>query len=683
MADKVRNGQLEFPDRPFVTFGREICGDLASGEAREWLVTNGMGGFASGTVSGHLSRRFHGLLIAALRPPLGRTLLVSKFDEIADYDGKTYPLATNRWQGDGIDPDGYRQIEEFHLSGTSPVWTYAVADARLSKTIWMEQGANTTYIRYRMESGSRRMKLQIKTLVNYRDFYCLTQAGEWRMNITPVENGLRILAFQGAVTLYLLSPTGVFVPCHEWYRNYELANERYRGLDHREDHLHAGNLLADLSTGDSLTIVATTDPHVSLDVETAWRAHAERERSLLARFRSFHPQSVIPPWAEQLALAADQFIVNRSLADGASAGTVIAGYHWFGDWGRDTMVALPGLTLATGRPEIARSILLAWAGFADQGMLPNRFPESGEKPEYNTVDAALWYFQAVREYWIKTQDMEFLRAVFPTLESIAQCYTQGTRYNIHVDPADGLLYAGQAGMQLTWMDAKVGDWVVTPRIGKPVEVNALWLNALAAMKEFAVELGKPFEEFAKRAQQAKQGFERFWNPAAGCCFDVLDGPEGHETSIRPNQIFAAALPVSPFDLDRRRAIIQTIALNLLTSQGLRSLSPNAPLYRGVYAGDARQRDGAYHQGTVWGWLLGPFVLAHLRAWNNPEASARYLEPMVHHLQTHGLGTASEIFDGDAPFIPRGCIAQAWTVAEILRAWAEVASRLPAPAHPSG
>ena len=665
---------------PCVSFGREICGDLAIAETREWLVTNGIGGFASGTVSGHLTRRFHGLLVAALNPPLGRTLLASKFDEIADYNGKTYSLATNRWRSGAIDPAGYRQIEEFHLNGTSPVWRYACADARLTKTIWMEHGANTTYVRYHLESAARRLKLQVKTLVNYRGFYNLTQAGGWRMDISQVQNGLRVLAFESATPFYLLSSAGSFDPSHVWYRGYELANERFRGLDHEEDHLHAGTLMVELGPGESVTIVASTDLKANLDEESAWQAHLERESSLLAQFASVHPQSEVPPWAGQLALAADQFIVERRLASGTKASTVIAGYHWFGDWGRDTMVALPGLTLATGRPEIARSVLLTWAGFADQGMLPNRFPETGQNPEYNTVDAALWYFLAVREYWARTHDTEFLRSVFPALEEIILWYTQGTRYNIHVDPADGLLYAGVAGVQLTWMDAKVGGWVVTPRIGKPVEVNALWLNALTAMKEFAAALERQTEDLERTAQQALKGFERFWNGASECCFDVLDGPEGHDASMRPNQIFAVALPVSPFDVERQRAIVQTVARHLLTSHGLRSLAPHGPQYRGVYAGDATARDSAYHQGTVWGWLLGPFVLAHLRVWNDPAAAACYLEPMIHQLQTHGLGSASEIFDGDAPFTPRGCIAQAWTVAELLHAWEKIASHPEAPAQ---
>ncbi len=679
MAEEIKKGPLELLSQPCVSFGREICGDLQIAETREWLVTNGLGGFASGTVSGNPTRRFHGLLIAALHPPLGRTLLVSKFDEVADYDGKTYSLSTNRWKSGATDPQGYRLIEEFHLEGASPVWRYALADARLTKTLWMQQGANTTYIRYQLESASSRLKFQVKLLVNYRDFYSLTQADGWRMEVGHVENGLRVMAFAGATPFYLLASGGNFALSQEWYCGFELPEEQYRGFNCDEDHLHAGTLIADLAPGESITLVASTDPEASLDSQSSWQAHRERDNLRLTQFQNTHAGRDVPAWAGQLALAADQFIVERPPEGASRASTVIAGYHWFGDWGRDAMVSLPGLALATGRPEIARNILLSWADFADQGMLPNRFPETGEKPEYNTVDAALWYFQAVREYWTTSHDLEFLRTVFPTLAEIIQRYVQGTRYNIHVDSSDGLLYAGEPGVQLTWMDARVGNRVVTPRIGKPVEVNALWLNALSAMKEFAAELLEPTAELTRAAQQALRGFGRFWNPAESCCFDVLDAPGGNDASVRPNQIFAVSLPVSPFDLEWQRAIVQTIECRLLTSHGLRSLDPDDPRYCGAYGGDQGRRDAAYHQGTVWGWLLGPFVLAHLRVWNDHAAAARFLEPMVHQLQTHGLGTASEIFDGDAPFAPRGCIAQAWTVAELLRAWAKTSPKTQEPA----
>ena len=656
---------------PLISFGREICGDIEDSESREWLVTNGLGSFASGTVGGQLTRRYHGLLIAALQPPLGRTLLVPKFDEVVEYDGRPYPLATNRWRSGVIEPQGYRRLEEFHLEGMSPVWTYACADALVSKKVWMEYGANTTYIRYRLERASASVKLSIKALVNYRDFHSLTRAGNWMMGITRVEHGLCVNAFAGAVPFYVLSSTATVDPCHQWYRAFELTMEAQRGMNHQEDHLHAGTFVAELKPGDSVLMVASTEAQPGLDEQSALDRYDQRAKTLLEQFHEAHRGVQVPNWIDQLTLAADQFVVKRKV-DNTDGYTVIAGYHWFSDWGRDTMVALPGLALATGRPEVARSILLAWAGFADGGMLPNRFLESGEKPEFNTVDATLWYFQAVRAYWNHAHDRDFLNQVFPVLCEMIAAYMRGTRYNIHLDRADGLLYAGQEGLQLTWMDAKVGDQVMTPRIGKPVEINALWLNALVAMKEFADELGSPGDDFYHSAQDAIKGFERFWNAPGAYCFDVLDGPGGNDASLRPNQIFAVSLPESPFDEQRQRAIVEVVSRHLQATPGLRTLAPDDPQYKGTYAGNQRERDGAYHQGTVWGWLLGHFVKAHLRVHNDSAAAAAFLVPVVHHLQAQGLGTVGEIYDADPPFTPRGCIAQAWTVSGILEAWEKTA-----------
>ncbi len=656
---------------PLISFGREICGDVNAAESREWLVTNGLGGFASGTVGGQLTRRYHGLLIAALRPPLGRTLLVPKFDEVAEYDGRPYPLATNRWRSGVIEPQGFRRIEEFRLEGTSPVWTYALADALLTKKIWMEQGANTTYVRYRLERAGEPVKLSIKVLVNYRDFHSLTRAGSWHMDIRRVDHGLCVNAFYGAAPFYVLSSASSVEPNHQWYRAFELSMERFRGMNSQEDHLHAGTFFATLSPGDSVLVVASTVPRPEVDAQSALERHEARQKKLLTQFHDLHRGVEVAAWVDQLVLAADQFVVKRNLKD-SEGYTVIAGYHWFSDWGRDTMVALPGVALATGRSDVARNILLAWAGFANGGMLPNRFLESGEKPEYNAVDATLWYFLAVRAYWEHTHDRDFLKQVFPVLCDMIAAFMRGTRYNIHLDRADGLLYAGQEGLQLTWMDAKVGAQVITPRIGKPVEINALWLNALVAMKEFADELQSPGDDFQHSAKQTMKGFERFWNAPAGYCFDVLDGPDGNDASLRPNQIFAVALPESPFDLERQRAIVDTVARHLQASPGLRTLAPDDPHYKGTYAGGQTERDGAYHQGTVWGWLLGPFVTAHLRVHNDPQAAASFLAPVIHHLQAQGLGSVGEIYDADPPFTPRGCIAQAWTVAGMLDAWEKTA-----------
>jgi predicted glycogen debranching enzyme len=656
---------------PFISFGRELFGEVASAESREWLVTNGLGGFASGTVGGQLTRRYHGLLIAALQPPLGRTLLVPKFDEVVEYDGRPYPLATNRWRSGVIEPQGYRRIEEFHLEGMSPVWTYACADALLSKKVWMEHGANTTYIRYRVERASESARLSIKALVNYRDFHNLTRAGNWRMDISQVERGLCINAFYGATPFYVLSSAAIVQPCHQWYRAFELSAEALRGMNHQEDHLHAGTFEVELKPGDSVLMVVSTDARPDLDARSALERLAERRKTLMGQFHDVHHGVPVPDWIDQLALAADQFVVKRKVKE-KDGYTVIAGYHWFSDWGRDTMVALPGLTLATGRADVARNILLAWSGFVDGGMLPNRFLESGEKPDFNTVDAALWYFNAVRIYWSHTRDKEFLKQIFPVLCDMIAAHMRGTRYNIHLDRSDGLLYAGQEGLQLTWMDAIVGDQVVTPRIGKPVEINALWLNALAAMKEFADELGSPADDFQHAAADATKGFERFWNAPAGYCFDVLDGPEGNDASLRPNQIFTVGLPESPFDPERQRAIVDAVGRYLQATPGLRTLAPDDPHYKGTYAGNQEDRDGAYHQGTVWGWLMGPFVKAHLRVHNDPAVAGSFLAPVVHQIQAQGLGTVGEIYDADPPFLPRGCIAQAWTVGGILEAWEKTA-----------
>jgi predicted glycogen debranching enzyme len=668
---QARKEKLEPP----VEFGREICGELAVAEKREWLVTNGIGGYASGPVAGMQTRRYHGLLVAALNPPLGRTLLVSQFQEIAEYNGHRYELSTCHWSGGTVAPAGHRLIESFRLEGTVPVWTYACADALIEKRIWMEQGANTTYVTYRVVRGCWPVGLEIKALVNYRDYHASTHAGGWQMHVEGVEHGLRVSAFDGATPFFLMSAAAKAEPAHFWFHNFDLDAERYRGLDDREDHLHAGTFRATLSIGETLTLVATTDTSADLNGEMAQRRQSAHNESLFDRWTVANEATAneAPAWVGQLVLAADQFVVNRPLANEPDGKTVIAGYHWFGDWGRDTMIALPGLTLTMGRPEIAAKILQTFARFVDQGMLPNVFPDAGQKPEYNTADAALWYFEAVRQYVAATNDLKFLRELYPVLAAIIDWHLRGTRYRIHADSEDGLLYAGEPGVQLTWMDAKVGDWVVTPRIGKPVEINALWLNAVCTMTEFARLLKRPTAGHACLAKRARAGFAKFWNEATQCCFDVIDGPHGNDATIRPNQILAVSLPESALTPEQQRAVVDTCARELLTSHGLRSLAPGDRQYRGHYGGAQLDRDGSYHQGTTWAWLLGPFVLAHLRVYNDPKQAAGFLEPIAHHLKAHGLGSISEIFDGDAPFTPRGCIAQAWSVAEVLRAWTVVAA----------
>ena len=677
VSSRRRSAKKDTPQNTEVQFGREICGVLDVAEQREWLVTNGIGGFASGTVSGNLTRRYHGLLVAALQPPVGRMQLVAKLDEIARYDGADYALGTNRWSSGAIEPHGYAHIESFRLDGTMPVWRFASGDATLEKRVWMRHGENTTYVQYTLLRGSQTMELELRTLINYRDFHSNTHAGDWGMKIDAVKSGLQVTAFDGAISFYLLSADAKVEPRHDWISDYFLPLEKYRGLDDREDNLLAAVFRATLQTNQRVSIVFSTDANAALDGNAVCTENAKREADLLAQWSSTDGPAATAAtaatgWIRQLILAADQFVVRRDLPDTTEVTdgkTIIAGYHWFGDWGRDTMIALPGLTLATGRADIAKQILLSFARYIDGGMLPNNFPDAGGRPEYNTVDAALWFFEAVRQYFAATQDAETLAKLFPVMAQMIDAHVAGTRYQIHVDQVDGLLYAGEPGVQLTWMDAKVGDWVVTPRIGKPVEINALWFNALETMANLASAAKQSAEPFAKLAERAKQSFAKFWNSSAGCCYDVIDAPGiGNDATLRPNQILAVSLPQSPLSAEQQKAVVDVCARRLLTSHGLRSLAQSEPGYQGHYGGGVRERDGAYHQGTVWGWLLGPFVLAHLRVYKDRSAAMSFLEPLGKQIHSHGLGTLSEIFDGEAPFTPRGCIAQAWTVAEVLRAW---------------
>jgi predicted glycogen debranching enzyme len=670
-----------------LTWGREVTGDLGAAERREWLCVNGIGGFASGTIAGTQTRRYHGLLVAALAPPLGRTLLAPQVHDALDYAGRAWALCCARWASGVADPAGYTLIEHFRLDGTTPVWTYACADALVERRVWMEPDANTTYVRWRVLRARERVGIEIRALANYRDYHAITRAGDWRMDVASIPDGLRVTAFAGARPLMLLARGAEAEATHTWFRDFELPRERERGLDHVEDHLHVGTFRASLDPGAALTLTLSTEAAPSPDGEAAWERRARHEADALARWTRAQPDTTTAPaWVRRLVLAAEQFVVRRPLPgrtnDEQDGATVIAGYHWFGDWGRDTMIALPGLTLATGRAGVARKILMTFARFVDRGMLPNRFPDSGEAPEYNTADATLWYVEAIRAYHEATGDDGLLKDLYPTLESILAWHRDGTRYGIRQDPGDGLLAAGEPGVQLTWMDAKVGAWVVTPRIGKPVEINALWYNALVATAGFARRLRRPADDLDTQAARVAAGFERFWNARDGCCYDVLDGPDGHDAALRPNQVFAVSLPASALAPERRRAVVDTCARHLLTSYGLRSLAPFDQHYVGRYGGDQRERDGAYHQGTTWSWLLGPFALAHFNAYGDAEAARSYLAPLADHLGDYGLGSIAEIFDGDAPFAPRGCIAQAWSVAETLRAWHALAAPVAGPA-PSG
>jgi predicted glycogen debranching enzyme len=666
----VRIVETKEPIRSTVSFGREACNDLSVAEQREWLVTNGIGGFASGTVSGNLTRRYHGLLLAALNPPVGRTQLVAKTEEIADYGGCSYALATNRWTSGAVEPRGYVHIQNFHLEGTMPVWQFALGEALLEKRIWMSQGENTTYVQYRLTRGSQPMELRIAVLVNYRDYHSNTHADDWQMKIEPLPNGIYVNAFEGAAPFQLLSAKGTWEPRHEWHRDCFLPQERYRGLDDHEDHLKAAGFTIQLILEESVTLVFTSETRVDLNGESALEAQRSHDLQVEAAWRKTNSQATtVPASIQQLVHAADQFIVKRSLPDSPEGRSIIAGYPWFADWGRDTMIALPGLTLATGRPEIARQILLSFSRYVDRGMLPNNFPDAGGQPDFNTVDAAFWYVEAIRQYYEATQDRETLVALFPTLLQIIDGHLKGTRYSIHVDESDGLLYAGEPGVQLTWMDARVDGREITPRIGKPIEINALWYNALETLADLAPVAGKLSEPFAKMARVVEKSFGKFWNASAGHCYDVIDSPGvGSDPTLRPNQIFAVSLPQSPLTPEQQKSVVDVCARRLLTPHGLRSLDPHDTAYQGHYGGGPAQRDAAYHQGTAWGWLLGPFALAHFRVYRDRRLALSFLEPLANQIHTHCVGSLSEIADGDAPFMPRGCFAQAWTVAETLRIW---------------
>ncbi len=661
-----------------IDLGRAICSDITAATQREWLITNGTGSYGCGTVSGILTRCYHGYLVAALNPPLERTLLLTKLDEAVQYLGTAYPLGCDRYSGGTTTGHGYRNLQSFHLEGTTPTWTYACADALIEKRIWMQPGENTTYTSYRLIRASAPFSISIKAIVNYRNHHHTTQSRNqnsatgkpWKIQTKAHPRGLKVQAFDAAAPLYLCASKGQLFPANQWYQYYFLTQEKYRGLQHLDDHFHAATLKTTLSQGDTLTVVASTHPAPNTDGNFALKERESYENNLL---RAADHVSQANADTAQLMLAADQFIVNRATPEAPNGKTVIAGYPWFGDWGRDTMIALPGLTLATGRPEIAKPILRTFSHYLSQGMLPNAFPEANSTPGYNTVDATLWYFEAIRAYVEATQDIELLQELFPALKEIVDWHLKGTRYHVKCDSRDGLLYAGEPGAQLTWMDAKVEDWVVTPRIGKPVEVNALWINALSCMARFARTLGESELGYARLAAQASSGFERFWDAELGYCYDVIDSPttqgSRQDASIRPNQLFAVSLPYGPvLSPVQQKSIVDICAQQLVTSHGLRSLAQPHPDYTGTYGGNQLKRDGAYHQGTVWSWLIGPFVQAHLKVYSNPAIARTFLTPLIHHLSAGCVGTLSEVFDGDQPFVSRGAFAQAWSVAEVLRAW---------------
>jgi predicted glycogen debranching enzyme len=657
--------------RPLASFGREVCGDLPSSLRREWIVTNGLGGYGSGTLAGVNTRRYHGLLVAALTPPVGRTVLVGGLVEWAVYAGRRYPLSTHEY-GDGtVDPQGYKHQRAFVLDGMLPVWHYELADAVLEKRVWMAYGANTAYVRYVLLRGTKPVALEITPLVTYRDFHTLRSGQGWRPAVAAVPGGVEIRAGPDAAPYRLLIQGGEFVAGGNWYWNFRHREETARGLDDRSDLYAPGVFHAVVAPGEHIAWAATAEPGAQEDADRALRDAQDRQRDLVRRAGAKQGDRVV----QQLVLAADQFVVTRS-TDGSSGKRVIAGYHWFNDWGRDTMISLPGLTLCTGRAGEAAGILREYARFVRDGLLPNNFPDrTGVVPGYNTADASLWYLFAIAAYHDATGDDGLVDEVLPVVRDILDRHIDGTRYGIGMDPADSLLRAGEPDVQLTWMDAKVGEWVVTPRIGKPVEINALWYNALRTAAGFLALRQEPAaERYATLADRVRVSFRaRFLRPGGRQLADVVDGPGGDDFSVRPNQIFAVSLPFPLLDGADAAAVVEAVGGTLLTTYGLRSLSPDNAAYRGDYTGDVVRRDGSYHQGPVWAWLIGPYVEAHYRVHRDPDSALALLRPFEHHLSDAGLGTISEIFEGDAPHLPRGCIAQAWSVAEVLRVWRRLES----------
>ena len=651
-----------------ITFDQCITQKFNEAIRREWLETNGLGGWASSTISGAHTRRYHGLLVAATRPPVGRMVMLSKLDEIFAVEGQRLEMTTNVYAG-AVHPHGYRYLQHFSKD-IFPAFTYEGAGVRLQKTIAAVNGENTTLILYEVSEASPAFTLELQPFMAGRDYHSLTHANDQMTENFEFENDVFVARlYEGLPDLFLMVPGATFEARPNWYYNFEYLVEKARGQDFQEDLYSPGVFKCRLKAGDKLGVIASTQNPKDRDVFALFAQEKERRQKLISTL------PVIDETTKTLGLAADQFIVQR---DGDFK-TIIAGYHWFTDWGRDTMIALPGLTLATGRFDDARKIIQAFAQSISQGMLPNRFPDKAVEPEYNTVDATLWFFVAIFKYLKYTGDKEFIKnELLPVLEETIDWHERGTRYSIHVDE-DGLLYAGEPGVQLTWMDAKIGDWVVTPRTGKAVEINALWCNALAIMASIYKSVGQKAsaKRFAQRAEQTRDRFrEEFWYEEGGYLYDYVNS-EIRDTSIRPNQIFALSLPYPLLEGQQAKKVLETVTDKLYTPFGLRSLAPDDPHYRPVYSGNGSERDSAYHQGTVWAWLLGPWLTALVRVdGHEGKANAKkYFREIIHHLEDAGLGTVSEIFDADWPHAPRGCIAQAWSVAEIARAYVEDLSEI--------
>lgn len=628
----------------------------------EWLETNGLGGWSSSSIIGCNTRRYHGLLVAATKPPAERTVLLSKLDEAIILNNERFELGVNDY-GEVISPTGNQFLKSF-TKELFPQWEYELNGIQLKKTIGMIHGENTVVIIYDVLKAKKIFNMEFLPLVAGRFYHSLQQAGPQMYWDADFENGIFHNKPDGELDIYINIPGAAYQHNPRWFNNFNYAVEKYRGQDFTEDLFNHGIFSVNLQKGDSLGIIISTENTGGRDAHALLAKESLRRQSLLNN----QPGDET---LQQLVLAADQFIVKR----GEDLKTVIAGYHWFTDWGRDTMISLPGLCLSTGRFDDAKKIIAAFANSVSMGMLPNRFQDNGEAPEYNNVDGTLWYFIAVYKYLQATDDKRFvLEEILPVLKDIIEWHYKGTRYNIQVDE-DGLLYSGEEGVQLTWMDAKVGDWVVTPRRGKAVEIQALWYNALRIYENLLTLNHGEIQAavISEKAALVKRNFtEQFWNAEDGCLYDVTDG-EMKDKTIRPNQLFAISLPFPLIDGKKAKAVLKKVEERLYTPVGLRTLPADDLRYIPVYGGDAIHRDSCYHQGTVWSWLLGAYVDAvmkeELKTTNEKlkiQKAKRVMEGFKYHLNEGCIGSISEIFDGDAPHHPRGCIAQAWGVAELLR-----------------
>jgi predicted glycogen debranching enzyme len=651
--------------------------------SREWLITNGLGGYASGTLAGAPARKYHGLFVPNLASPKGRHIMISRCDEIVPVDGRLLNLGGAEFENGRFSGDAHRCLKEFRLDHQMAIWIFQVGDVTFEKAIMMPHNHNTVCVRYRLLTGAG-LELRIRPYVSFRrhdESPAEKPGSEFALDVRRGRHEIRMENSELTLRMGLRPNAAPFVTDERDEHQFMYRIERDRGDPAYESAFSPGCFLARVERDQPVVFVATTHAWERLEFDAVNVFDAERRR--LRTLLSLAPAIEGDPFAEQLAMCADQFIVLpgsrleetvMAQAEGSEVRSVYAGYHWFGDWGRDTMISLDGLTLATGRYREAGAILRTFSHYVKEGLLPNLFPEGERQALYHTVDATLWWFHAISRYVEVTGDRGVIGPLFPVLHSCIEHHVRGTRFNIHVDPDDGLIAAAAEGLQLTWMDAKVDGWVVTPRRGKPVEIQALWYNALKWMAAWSAEIGESPTMYEDYAQRARKAFNRrYWNEARGCLKDVIDGPDGDDVSLRPNQIFAISLPHPVLEERHWASVVDVVRRELLTPFGLRTLSRDHPDYKQHYRGDLRSRDAAYHQGTVWPWLLGHFIDAWLKVHPDPVEARAMLRAFPEHLYEAGIGSISEIFDAEAPNAPGGCIAQAWSVAEVLRAWLKTRS----------